>query len=231
MSKELKELYERLHREHTNTKGQRYSSTDLGWFSEGYCRNMKSILDVGAGLSPYAARVKSMYQMHRAVVVDISEEVRSFHENLGVEFYCRDLEQGFGQVCCGQGVTECCGSPDVLFENFDVVTCFDCLEHLQPAYVNFALCELYRVAKYRLIISVGQVSSKAQDIELHLTQQNIHEWINQIITALEFTAGVKLPDYNIMRVNNPHNYEYFPPHPYRNKGHLLSDFIVVDKKI
>lgn len=201
MTLDLKQLYEKLHKEHRNSRGYQYSSTDLGWFSEYLCEGMESILDVGAGLSPYADRVRAQYGMKRAAVADLSEVPRKFHEERNIEFHCAPVQKlPFKE------------------DEFDIVVSFDCLEHLAPEDVPVAVAELCRVAKKRLIVTVGTQSSKAFDIELHLTQQPLTWWAEQF------------EPFGKVRIDpNPHNdRKVAKHHPLRRKSQPLSDFIVVD---
>lgn len=78
------------------------------------------------------------------------------------------------------------------FDNeFDVVGCFDVLEHLDEVLIPAAIMELHRVCRRRLIVSIATCSDPRTipghgEVELHLTQRPLDWW-------LEATAATVIP--------------------------------------
>ena len=64
---------------------------------------------------------------------------------------------------------------------FDVVSCFDVLEHLLPEDTEKAFQELSRVAKHSLIVTANNKSSNSLGIELHINRRPYDEWNDLII--------------------------------------------------
>jgi hypothetical protein len=66
---------------------------------------------------------------------------------------------------------------------WDVVGCFDVLEHLPTEDVPAACAELRRVARKHLIVSVAECSDirsvNGVDVELHLTRRPVAWWVEQ----------------------------------------------------
>lgn len=60
--------------------------------------------------------------------------------------------------------------------SFDVVSCFDVLEHLLPDDTEQALSELSRVAKHSLILTANNKQSNSLGIELHINIKKYDEW-------------------------------------------------------
>ena len=60
---------------------------------------------------------------------------------------------------------------------FDVVTCFDVLEHLLPGDDQLACREMARVAAWHVILTVNNLSSKQPNgDELHINRRPYEEW-------------------------------------------------------
>lgn len=66
---------------------------------------------------------------------------------------------------------------------FDVVTCFDVLEHLMPADVLPAMDELFRVAATVLIVSAAKDSQLIDGVEHHVSRRPLDEWRRQLQDA------------------------------------------------
>lgn len=60
--------------------------------------------------------------------------------------------------------------------SFDVVTCFDVLEHLTPADVLPAMGELFRVATAVVIVSAAKDSQIIDGVEHHVSRRPLDEW-------------------------------------------------------
>jgi ubiquinone/menaquinone biosynthesis C-methylase UbiE len=84
---------------------------------------------------------------------------------------------------------------DLPFEadSFDVVTCFDVLEHINPFDTAPALAELARVAKTDLLLTVENRHSRSLGVELHVNRRPYTEWETLM---QKHTGGrvVKMPD-------------------------------------
>ena len=61
-------------------------------------------------------------------------------------------------------------------ESFDVVSCFDVLEHLLPDDTEQALSELARVSKRSLILTANNKPSHSLGMELHINIRSYDEW-------------------------------------------------------
>lgn len=61
-------------------------------------------------------------------------------------------------------------------DSFDVVSCFDVLEHLLPDDTEIALQELARVAKHSLILTANNKPSNSLGMELHINRRPYDEW-------------------------------------------------------
>lgn len=68
---------------------------------------------------------------------------------------------------------------------WDVVCCFDVLEHLVPEDVEPAVRELFRVARHVVLISAAEDSHRADGVELHISRRPLAEWEQ----TLEANAG------------------------------------------
>ena len=60
--------------------------------------------------------------------------------------------------------------------SFDVVTCFDVLEHLLSVDLIDAVSEMSRVAKHHIIVSASEVPSVWNGRELHISRRPADEW-------------------------------------------------------
>jgi 2-polyprenyl-3-methyl-5-hydroxy-6-metoxy-1,4-benzoquinol methylase len=70
---------------------------------------------------------------------------------------------------------------------WDVVGCFDVLEHLPEADAAAACAELRRVARRHLVVSVAECSDPRTidgvEVELHLTRRPVEWWIGHLGAA------------------------------------------------
>jgi SAM-dependent methyltransferase len=82
---------------------------------------------------------------------------------------------------------------------FDLVGCFDVLEHLPEADVPAACAELVRVCKRRLIISVAECSDPRMvdgvEVELHLTRRPVTWWQDQFDVPSRVLPAPGQPDW------------------------------------
>ena len=60
--------------------------------------------------------------------------------------------------------------------SFDVVTCFDVLEHLLPEDHMAALAELRRVSRREVIVTAADYSHVFDGVELHVGRRSYDEW-------------------------------------------------------
>lgn len=59
---------------------------------------------------------------------------------------------------------------------WDVVCCFDVLEHLIPDDVEAAIRELFRVARHVVLVSAAEDSHRADGVELHISRRPLADW-------------------------------------------------------
>lgn len=59
---------------------------------------------------------------------------------------------------------------------FDVVSCFDVLEHLLPEDTEQALTELARVARHSLLLTANNNTSNSLGFELHINRRHYQDW-------------------------------------------------------
>jgi uncharacterized Rossmann fold enzyme len=78
---------------------------------------------------------------------------------------------------------------------YEVVTCFEVLEHLLPEDVVPALRELARVARRTLIVSTATYSHRVSGVELHPSHRSEDEWLETIRTALDAPV-TKIADFD-----------------------------------
>lgn len=92
---------------------------------------------------------------------------------------------GFDPVAGTEVVPALLGAPVVYGEAhtlpfaddaFDVVTCFDVLEHLVPEDTQMALAELRRVARRTVLLSAADYSDVWCGMELHVNRRAYAEW-------------------------------------------------------
>ena len=95
------------------------------------------------------------------------------------------LDMGFRNVSGTEVISELLGTDviyapahDLPYENdsFDVVTCFDVLEHILTEDTEIALEELARVAQHSLVVSAANYPSKSLGVELHVNQRPYEDW-------------------------------------------------------
>lgn len=162
------QVYEELH---ATTD---YATTEHGMNTEYLYADCKSLLDAGCGRSPFAVRIAKELALD-VWALDISLNAMNWQAAHAAKQHGwlipvrGDLTQG---LWCKVG-------------QFDVVTCFDVLEHLPPERVGFAIRELCRVARKRVVITVGTEPSKRKGPggeELHLTV-NPHGWWQYQLSA------------------------------------------------
>lgn len=60
--------------------------------------------------------------------------------------------------------------------HFDVVSCFDVLEHLIPEDTIPALIELARVARHSLLLTANNKPSNSLGMELHINRRHYEDW-------------------------------------------------------
>lgn len=65
---------------------------------------------------------------------------------------------------------------------WDVVSCFDVLEHLVPADVTPAIDELFRVARHVVIVSAASDSQRIGGVEHHISKRPLPEWEKLILS-------------------------------------------------
>jgi hypothetical protein len=83
----------------------------------------------------------------------------------------------------------------VLNDAYEVVTCFEVLEHLLPEDVVPALRELARVARRTLIVSTATYSHRVSGVELHPSHRSEEEWLETIRAALDAPV-TKIADFD-----------------------------------
>ena len=154
-------VYEELYSRHNYGGGEH--GQDMEWTLEG----CESMLDVGGGRTPTASRYKAAGKLKRAAVCDISQKALSQQP--------RDIETRQCDVTAGLPYGD---------DEFDVLTCFDVLEHLQRDSIDFVLAEFARVAKCKLILTIATRPANRDkvmpDEPLHLTVQPELWWLGKI---------------------------------------------------
>jgi SAM-dependent methyltransferase len=122
----------------------------------------RSLVDVGCGFNEYCQAIRQKFSI-RAVGVDFA--------------------------CPGADIKAAATSLPFADQEFDVLTSFDCLEHLLPAEVEVALLEMARVSA-RFVFSISYAPSKCRwkGQGLHPTVHSEQWWISQIMRA----GGAKL---------------------------------------
>ena len=130
---------------------------------------VKTVLDVGCGLG---SGIKLLREMGiEADGIDISDCITHLWEHNGVEEYC--------QVCSADKMP----FPD---EKYDIVACFDVMEHIPEEGVQDVLKEIHRVGNstYLFIISLIPAIIKMPDgTEPHICIQPKEWWALEMIEA------------------------------------------------
>lgn len=118
----------------------------------------KSVLDVGCGYNEFCGRLKARISGIKAIGADFA--------------------------CPGADVRATATALPFFDKSFEVVTSFDCLEHLLPEEVEPALREMARVAS-KFVFSICHRPSVItwEGHNLHPTVQPESWWIEQIIKA------------------------------------------------
>lgn len=177
------QVYEELHR------AGDYATTEHGLNTEHLYADCQSLLDVGCGRSPFGIRMVRERGL-RAAVCDIAEAAWAWQVDAAAAAVPVALSINDQSVPWAAHYTEpasvdlAAGLPWPA-SSFDAVTCFDVLEHLPPERVGFAIRELCRVAKNRVVITVGTEPSRRKGPggeELHLMIQS-EEWWNRTLQA------------------------------------------------
>lgn len=159
---EEESIYERLHSGMYDTPQNEYGKTSYHAFgAERLIKPGSSVLDVGAGRTPWLANTKLSHDLSMAVCTDISSHAVEYQN-----------------TCLGIAAFECDIQKMPFSDNeFDVVTCFGVIEHLHEDEIEPAINEMLRIAKARVILFMGTGSSVWEGTELHLTQKTDEEWI------------------------------------------------------
>jgi len=173
-----REVYEELY------SGPKYGAGEHGGGAEWMCEGFKSLLDVGGGKTPTAARYAAHAKMQRVTVCDISEKALRKQPRGVVRVHC-DISEGLP-----------------FHDNeFDLITCFDVMEHIQPDAVDFVIQEMGRVAKRRLILSIAHIPAnqdrlaKNRNQPLHLTLHPQPWWLAKLRDLL----GAKVTVHKCVR--------------------------------
>jgi len=122
-------LYEWMH-----TNVEVYGNKGHGKGYEYLCNPYESICDVGGGFTTFALDTKCPYK----TVTDISIIPMETQNKRGVAFWnCAAHQLNFKS------------------DSIDIVTCFDVLEHIEPQFLDMSIANIFRIAKYKVLISVG----------------------------------------------------------------------------
>lgn len=123
----------------------------------------KSLLDVGCGHNQFARIIREIYNIPAT----------------GCDLACPDADV-------------LCSAHELPFENnsFNIVTSFDCIEHLPPELVETAIQEMVRVCQTAIFMSIGYNKGKTfKGLNLHLTIHPRDWWIkllNKYIKVQEY---------------------------------------------
>lgn len=154
----------------------------------------------------YADAYKGVYGMGKArrlaafAVIDSIEQTGNFldvgcgrGEVLGYAKF-----KGFDPVCGVEVVEDLLSEIDEIkvvygeshslpFEDntFDVVTCFDMIEHVLPQDTVLSLNELDRVSRHSVILSAANYPSWCNGIDLHINKRPYSEWDELIHSTIE----------------------------------------------
>lgn len=158
-------IYERLHSGEFDTPANEYGKTCWhGYGSDRLIPEGSSVLDVGAGRTPWLSIIKKEKKLSRAACTDISLSAVKYQIfELKIEAYLNDMVK-------------------LPFEDgeFDIVTSFGVIEHLEESDIEAAMNELIRVCKYTVILMIGTGGSVWGGTELHLTQKTEDEWLEYV---------------------------------------------------
>lgn len=156
-----RDVYDRLMR-----ADPAYGATNHGHGTEQLCRGYKSLLDVGCGRSRYTLEVQRRYGL-KIAACDLSPVAVETQRANGVTAREADLSVGL----------------PYFDDEFEVVSCFDTLEHIQTSSIHTALRELGRVASELVIMRIAYRPAVLTGIngeDLHLTVASEGWWIEQI---------------------------------------------------
>lgn len=187
-------VYDDLHRGTTYTHHPQLPRGH-GTGMEQYIIGYSSIYDVGCGRCEWLKYCKFSLGMKRVAGCDIS--------GVAVDFQLRQN----GVSCMQSDLTEGLLLPD---DAYEVVTCFDVIEHLPEETIPFCLNELGRVCQKRLILSICyKPALMGRDSEpLHLTVKDARWWRERLFNAFACEPQeVHVPGFSDPRfiIDMPHN--------------------------
>ncbi len=118
-----------------------------------------TLLDVGGGTFGFVRRLVGSGQVTRGVVIDLCQAAVDHQLHVGVEAVRGSVN-------------------DMPFKDneFDIVTAFDVLEHLEPEDINTGIGEMCRVAKSLVMMTISPLPCKHLGYELHRTIQSNDWW-------------------------------------------------------
>lgn len=157
-------------------KDPEYGTYIYGRNSEGFVPQGCTLLDVGCGKTRYVRNLLDTGQIQSGLTIDISP--------IAVRYQII----GHWVASIVMSVTNIGFNEDA----FQVVTCFDVLEHLEPGNVDQAISELIRVASDLIILTVNPYPSERLGHELHRTVQPYQWWSDKfkaLSAVLEVTEG------------------------------------------
>lgn len=175
----LQEVYDHLH------SGPRYGLGEHGQGTEHLYANCISLLDVGCGRSTFPSRIKKLHNIPRVEVTDISP--------VAVDYQRQHFKRP-GKVA---DITD--HLPYSAAE-FEIITCFDVLEHLPEEGLNRAIEGMARVAERLLVFTIAhiQANNRGPNNELlHLTLQPLSWWHHKL--RLITGGKVRTEKYELMK--------------------------------
>jgi len=154
---DYRNLYNQLHKDEAYGK-----VIDQGSGSESLIDFGCSVLNVGCGRTDWNVRVQRLRRVQRIQAVDISDIAVAYQINKG--------------IICIRGEVQNIPFPD---NEFDIVVCFDVLEHIPPQDIDRSIKELMRVASKKVIACMGFKTTYAgpRGERLHLTEKDKPWWI------------------------------------------------------